>query len=84
MIETARARGVDVVLIGVPRPALLGGTARFYESIAQDYSLPFEGEILNEILRNNEYKSDPVHPNARGYRMLAVAIANVLRRSGAI
>jgi len=84
MIETARGRGVDVVLIGVPRPALVGGTARFYESIARDYAIPFEGEILIEILRNKDNKSDPIHPNARGYRMLAVAVADVLRRSGAI
>ena len=84
MIETAGEKNVAVVLIGVPRPALLGGTAGFYESIAQDYAIPFDGEILNKILRDNEFKSDPVHPNARGYRMLAVAIADVLRRNGAI
>lgn len=84
MIEMARARGIGVVLIGVPRPALTGGTAGFYESIARDYAIAFEGEILNEILRNNEYKSDPIHPNARGYRKLALAIADVLRRKGAI
>jgi lysophospholipase L1-like esterase len=84
MIEMARARNVGVVLIGVPRPALVGGTAQLYKTIAEDHAIPYEGAILNEILRNDEYKSDPVHPNARGYRMLAVAIADVLRRNGAI
>lgn len=84
MIETAREKNVAVVLIGVPRPALIGGTPRFYESIAQDFAIPFDGEILDTILRDNEFKSDPVHPNARGYHMLAVAIAEVLKRSGAI
>jgi lysophospholipase L1-like esterase len=84
MIDTANARGVGVVLIGVPKPALLGGTARFYERIAEDYAIPYEGEALNEILKDNEYKSDPIHPNARGYRALATALAEVLRRSGAI
>ena len=84
MIDTATARGVGVVLIGVPKPALLGGTAKFYERIARDYAIPYEGEALNEILKDNEYKSDPIHPNARGYRFLATALAEVLRRSGAI
>ncbi len=84
MVETATARGVAVVLIGVPKPALLGGTAQFYKTIADEYALPFEGEILNDILKNNAYKSDPIHPNARGYRMLATALAEVLKRSGAI
>ena len=84
MIDTATARGVGVVLIGVPKPALLGGTAKFYERIAEDYSIPYEGDALNEILKDNEYKSDPIHPNARGYRLLATALAELLRRSGAI
>jgi lysophospholipase L1-like esterase len=73
-----------VVLIGVPEPALFGGTAQFYQRIAKDYAIPYEGEALDEILRNNEYKSDPIHPNARGYRQLAMALAEVLKRSGAI
>ena len=84
MIEPATARGVGVVLIGVPEPALFGGTAPFYQRIAKDYAIPYEGEALDEILRNNEYKSDSIHPNARGYRQLAMALAEVLKRSGAI
>ncbi len=84
MIETATARGIGVVLIGVPKPALFGGTAKFYQRIAADYAIPYEGEALNEILKDNEYKSDPIHPNARGYRILASALAELLKRSGAI
>ena len=84
MIENAGRRGVAVLLIGVPKPALFGGTADFYERIAEDLALPFEGEILNDILKDNMYKSDPIHPNARGYRVLAEALADLLRRSGAV
>jgi lysophospholipase L1-like esterase len=84
MIETARSRGVSVVLIGVPKPALFGGTANFYERIAKDFGIPYEGAILNEILKDNAYKADPIHPNAQGYRLLAEAVAELLRDSGAI
>jgi len=84
MIDTASARGVAVVLIGVPKPALFGGAAQFYQRIAEDYAIPYEGDALTEILRDNEYKSDPIHPNARGYRKLAMALSEVLRRGGAI
>ena len=84
MLEKARLRGVAVVLIGVPKPALFGGTADFYERIADDLVLPFEGGVLNDILKDNTYKSDPIHPNARGYRVLAEALADLLRRAGAV
>jgi len=84
MIGTAKSRGVSVVLIGVPRPALFGGTADFYERIAMDFKIPYEGAILNEILRENTYKADPIHPNAQGYRLFAQAVADLLRTSGAI
>ena len=84
MIENARGRGVGVLLIGVPKPALFAGTADFYERIAEDLALPLEGDVLNDILRDNAYKSDPIHPNAQGYRILAEAVADLLHRAGAV
>jgi acyl-CoA thioesterase I len=84
MVEVARARGIPVVLIGVPEPTLFGGSAPFYEVIAQDFALPLENEALNDILRDSALKSDQIHPNAEGYRRLAHAIAELLRDAGAI
>lgn len=84
MVDLARNRGIAVVLIGVPKPALFSGTAAFYESIAEDYDLPFEGEILEDLLFDNEFKADAIHPNAKGYRRMAEAIAGLLRRAGAV
>lgn len=84
MVELARARGVSVVLIAVPAPALFGGSAKFYREIADDLGLPIENEVLNDILRDNALKSDPIHPNAMGYRRMAEAIANLLREAGAV
>lgn len=84
LIDIAITRGVAVVLIGVPKPALFGGTAGFYERIADDYAIAFDGNTVNEILKNNEYKSDPIHPNALGYRKLATALSELLRLGGAI
>lgn len=84
IVEVARARGIQVVLIAVPEPALFGGPAPFYEVIARDFALPLENEALNDILRDNALKSDQIHPNAAGYRRLAHAVAELLRDSGAI
>lgn len=84
MVELARSQGVAVVLIGVPRPALLPGTADFYDDIARDFGLPLEAGIFKDVLRDNAYKSDPIHPNAQGYRRVAEAVAELLRKAGAV
>lgn len=84
MIDMAKQRGVAVVLIGVPRPGLFSGNAPVYETLASEYGLPIEDGVLKDVLYDNEFKSDPIHPNAKGYRRMAEAIAELLRGSGAI
>ena len=39
---------------------------------------------IEKIINNPELKADTLHPNAAGYRMMAEAVAEVLRRGGAI
>ena len=84
MIDMAKSRGVAVVLIGVPRPGLFSGNAPVYETLAGEYGLPFEDAILKDVLYDNEFKSDPIHPNAKGYRKMAEAVAGLLRDAGAL
>ena len=85
MIRLARERYIPVVLIGVPRPKLrLSGAAEFYGTIATELGIPFEGEVLAQILADPAMKRDPVHPNAAGYRRLAEAMRDLLEACGAI
>jgi lysophospholipase L1-like esterase len=84
MIAAARSRGTAVVLLGVPRPALFGGAATFYADLADEYELVYEGAVINAVLRDPALKSDPIHPNADGYRRIAEAIAALLRQRGAL
>jgi lysophospholipase L1-like esterase len=84
MVRTMRDRGIAVVLIGVPTPGLLPRTAAFYETLADDLQIPLEGEVLESVLMKNEFKSDPIHPNAAGYRKMAEAVAALLRAAGGV
>jgi lysophospholipase L1-like esterase len=84
MISAARQRGTAVVLLGVPRPALFGGAASFYADLAKESALVYEGEVLNSVLRDAGLKSDPIHPNALGYRRVAERLAALLRERGAL
>jgi lysophospholipase L1-like esterase len=73
-----------VVLIGVPAPRLFSGAPAFYAEIAEEFGLPYEGEAFNEVLRNRALKSDPIHANGQGYRVIAERLAILLREAGAI
>jgi len=84
MIRIARQQGAAVVLLGVPRPALFGGAAKLYGEIAKDLDLVYEGDIINAVLRDAGLKSDPIHPNALGYRKIAEQVAAVLKKGGAL
>ena len=84
MVRLAKAQGAQVVLIGVPRPGLLPSAAGFYEDIARELGVPYEGTTLRKILTDNALKSDLVHPNAAGYARLAEAVAALLKKAGAV
>ncbi len=84
MIRLAQQSGVDVVLIGVPKPGLFPSPPEFFADIAKEFGLPYEDAALKTILRDNEFKSDLAHPNARGYAKLAQALAALLKKSGAV
>lgn len=84
MLTMLRERGTAAVLIGVPRPALLAGAPEFYAELAKEFAIPYEGGIVKDVLYSADTKSDPIHPNAKGYRRMAQAVAELLRKSGAI
>lgn len=84
MIALAKERGAEVLLIGTPEKGLLVTPPKFYAEIAKEFGIPYEGKVIGEILRNSELKSDPIHPNARGYRLMAERLAELLKKSGAL
>ena len=84
MVKLAQNRGVAVLLIGTPGPGFSVSPPSFYGGIAKEYRVPYEGAIVGEVLKDRTLKADPIHPNARGYRIIAERLAATLRESGAI
>ena len=83
-LKEIRGRGLDAVLVGVPAPGLITSAPEFYEKLAREFGIPYEGKIVTSVLYKPELKSDPIHPNADGYRRMAEAIAKLLRDAGAV
>ena len=84
MIRLAKARGIEVLLIGTPEPGFTVTPAAFYAEIAKEFRIPYEGGVLTKILRDSSLKADQVHPNAKGYLLMAERVADLLRKSGAL
>jgi lysophospholipase L1-like esterase len=84
MIQMAKNEGIDVLLIGVPRPDLSLSPPPFYKEIAEEFHLPYDGQILGHILSKRALKNDWVHPNGKGYHKLAEAIAVLMKKARAI
>lgn len=85
MVAMSRERSIPVLLLGVPRPAIFGlRSADLYYSLAERLQLPLEAEIIPEVLSSSELKSDQIHPNTEGYRLLAEGVFKKLKASGAL
>ncbi len=84
MIQMIRGANVPVVMIAVPQLRLISNSDPLYQELAKELKLPLENEILADALRDRDLKSDPIHLNAKGYRRMAEAIAELLKTSGAV
>jgi len=83
MIAMAKAKGVDVVLIGVPSFGAFGlSSLPLYAEVADEEKVAYMPSLLPDVLEARELKADYVHPNASGYRVMAERIAKRLRGLG--
>src|SRR5437868_2880448 len=49
---------------------------KIYERLGDEYHVPVVEDAIGKILRDRALKSDTVHPNAEGQKVLAEAIAD--------
>ena len=85
MVALAHQRGIPVVLLGVPKPAIFGlKSADEYYRVARATGIPIEDTVVPRVLSDNSLKSDQIHPNAAGYRQMAEAVHALLQQAGAL
>lgn len=84
MVKMAKDRGIDVILIAVPKFGGMRSAPGFYADIAREFNIPLENRSLEEILRHAKYQKDTVHPNPEGYQLIADALVKLMKASGAL
>jgi acyl-CoA thioesterase I len=85
MVAEARLRNIQVIMLGVPQPGLwLMSSAEIYRQIAENQTVVADLDTLPDILGSRRLKSDMIHPNDEGYRVLAENIYRLLQEKGAL
>jgi acyl-CoA thioesterase-1 len=88
ILGSVRNSGAAAVLVAVPELSLVGAVTRrpsdaaLYAELGKEEKVPVIADVFSDILGQAELCSDQIHPNARGYRQMAMGIHAALMRAG--
>lgn len=88
ILALIKEKNIPSVLVAVPQPNLFGAAVGnlsddpVFEQIGKETGVPVISEVLSDVLAKNTLKSDPIHPNADGYRKLAEGLRENLKSLG--
>jgi acyl-CoA thioesterase I len=71
----AQAQGAMVAIAGVKLGLFTDEYGSIFEETAQQFGALYVAQVLKGILTDSGLRSDPIHPNGAGYRMIAERIA---------
>lgn len=80
IIRKIQSAGGMVVLLGFKFPSLSANYDKMYKRVAKEEKCLFIPGTLKGILTDPALKSDEIHPNARGYAVMAERIAGPFRK----
>jgi acyl-CoA thioesterase I len=80
IVRRIQEAGAMVVLLGFRFPSISGNYEDMYERVAEEERALLVEGTLKGILNNPALKSDEIHPNARGYELMATRVADPLRK----
>ena len=80
IIGRIQEAGAMVLLLGFRFPSLNANYEGMYERVADETGSLLVPDVLDGILRDPALKSDEIHPNGRGYALMAERVAGPLRK----
>jgi acyl-CoA thioesterase I len=79
IVGRIRERGAAVVVVGLSLGVLTDGYGDRYEDLARRQSAGLVPDVLDGIIGRPELMADQIHPNDRGYALMADRIEPALR-----
>jgi len=70
IVDSVQRAGAIAVIVDTGAPGM-GGYTKAYKKMAHDKKAVFVPGIISDILSKPDLKSDSVHPNAKGYALVA-------------
>ena len=80
IVRKIQAGGAMVVLLGFQFPSLGADYGSMYERVADDEKCLLVEGVLSGILTDPALRSDQIHPNARGYELMAERMSGPLQK----
>lgn len=71
MIKLVQAKGAMVAIVDISNVLFMGEYRQEFKRLSKKYRTIFIPKILEDIVTNEQLKSDAIHPNARGYKIIA-------------
>lgn len=79
IVRRIQENGALVALVGIKVITPFGGVGGQYHDLARRTGCVYVGDILNGIFLDRSLMSDQIHPNSKGYAIMAERIAKGLR-----
>jgi lysophospholipase L1-like esterase len=79
IVKTLIAQGMMVVILEVNVGLMGDPYLQGYRAVAERHGAVLAEDVLRGILSQPDLRGDPIHPNARGHRVIADRVVKVLR-----
>ncbi len=80
MIKKFQSEGSAVILLGVQGGILFDGYEKDYKDLAGKHRAAYVSNVLDNLITDREYMSDGIHPNDKGYAVIAGRVKPVLEK----
>ena len=79
IVRRIQEEGALVALVGIKVVTPFGGVAGQYHDLARKTGCVYISDILNGIFFDRSLMSDQIHPNSKGYAIVAERVAKAIR-----